>query len=112
MDDRRFDQLTRMVGRGASRRSILKGLLGLGGAAVAGATASDAVDARQTGSRPTIPPPPPPPPTPTTPPPTTPTPEPRTATACGRDCRETPPHSCEGGGCPTRAPRPAPPIAP
>jgi hypothetical protein len=36
MDDRRFDSWTRALARGASRRSLLKGLLGLGGAAVAG----------------------------------------------------------------------------
>ena len=32
MDDKRFDHLAKLVGKGASRRSILKGLLGLGGA--------------------------------------------------------------------------------
>ncbi|MEZ4500251.1 MAG: hypothetical protein R2839_09270 [Thermomicrobiales bacterium] len=37
MDNRRFDQLTRLIGQGASRRTILKGLLGLGGATIAGA---------------------------------------------------------------------------
>lgn len=33
MDDRRFDGLAKIMASGASRRSILKGLLGLGGAA-------------------------------------------------------------------------------
>jgi hypothetical protein len=36
MDDRRFDVLARRLSQGASRRSLVKGLLGLGGAVVAG----------------------------------------------------------------------------
>ena len=36
MDDRRFDALVKALARDGSRRSMLKGLLGLGGAAVAG----------------------------------------------------------------------------
>lgn len=36
MDDRRFDSLVKSFAGGASRRSVLKGLLGLGGAAVTG----------------------------------------------------------------------------
>ncbi len=36
MDDRRFDSLARALARGQSRRGVLKGLLGLGGAALAG----------------------------------------------------------------------------
>jgi hypothetical protein len=63
MDDSRFDQLTRLVARGASRRAILKGLLGLGAAV----SSAEGVDARPVRTRPTIPPPPPP----TTSPPTT-----------------------------------------
>lgn len=35
MDDRRFDDLTRRFATGSSRRTLLKGVLGLGGAAVA-----------------------------------------------------------------------------
>ena len=38
MDDRRFDSLTKALARGQSRRSLLKGLLGLGGAAAVGGT--------------------------------------------------------------------------
>lgn len=38
MDDRRFDSLTKSLARGASRREVLKGLLGLGGVAVVGGT--------------------------------------------------------------------------
>jgi len=57
MDDNRFDALVKMFGNGASRRSILKGLFGLGGAAVAGGVAVDQADARTIGTRPTIPPP-------------------------------------------------------
>jgi hypothetical protein len=41
MDDRRFDALARMVARGTSRRSALKGLLGLGGAAITGGVVLD-----------------------------------------------------------------------
>ncbi len=41
MDDRRFDSLTRSLASGASRRSVLKGILGLGGAAVAAGTVLD-----------------------------------------------------------------------
>jgi hypothetical protein len=37
MDDRRFDALVRSLASGASRRAVLKGMLGLGGAAVASA---------------------------------------------------------------------------
>ncbi len=36
MDDRRFDSLTKSLAAGANRRSLLKGFLGLSGAAVAG----------------------------------------------------------------------------
>jgi hypothetical protein len=60
LDDKRFDQLARMVGKGASRRSIIKGLLGLGGSAIAGTVVTNDADARFVGTRPTIPPPPPP----------------------------------------------------
>ena len=38
MDDRRFDSLVKALAEGSSRRSVLKGLLGLGGAAVVGST--------------------------------------------------------------------------
>ncbi len=56
MDDSRFDALVRAIGSGASRRSVLKGLLGIGGAIVA----AEHADARSIATRPTIPPPPPP----------------------------------------------------
>ena len=36
MDDRSFDALVKAVASGASRRSVLKGMLGLGGAALTG----------------------------------------------------------------------------
>ena len=39
MDDRRFDQLVKAVASGASRRSVLKGMLGLGGTALVGSAA-------------------------------------------------------------------------
>lgn len=38
MDDRRFDSLVKALAEGSSRRSLLKGLLGLGGVAVAGSS--------------------------------------------------------------------------
>ena len=41
MDDRRFDSLVRALAEGKSRRSVLKGLLGLGGAALVGSAALD-----------------------------------------------------------------------
>ncbi len=48
MDDRQFDSLVRSLASGANRRQILKGLLGLGGAAaVAGTALSDAEAARR-----------------------------------------------------------------
>src|SRR5262245_7755957 len=36
MDDRRFDSIVKSLASGASRRSVLKGILGLSGVAVAG----------------------------------------------------------------------------
>lgn len=41
MDDRRFDSLAKTLATGKSRRSVVKGLLGLGGAAVIGSTGLD-----------------------------------------------------------------------
>ncbi len=57
MDDRRFDSLARSLANGASRRSVLKGILGLGSATLAGGILLDGeTDAAR---RPTpIPPPP------------------------------------------------------
>ena len=60
MDDKKFDGLTRLFGSGSSRRSILKGLLGIGGAAATGTVITEKADARQLGTRTTYPPPPPP----------------------------------------------------
>ena len=39
MDDRRFDSFAKALAEGKSRRTVLKGLLGLGGAALAGSYA-------------------------------------------------------------------------
>lgn len=47
MDDRRFDALARSLASGANRRQMLKGLLGLGGGAIAGATLHAADAARR-----------------------------------------------------------------
>src|SRR5215207_3499312 len=41
MDDRKFDSLVKSLAAGSSRRSVLKGILGLGGAALAGGTLLD-----------------------------------------------------------------------
>ncbi|HET9659156.1 MAG TPA: hypothetical protein VFP05_02425 [Thermomicrobiales bacterium] len=54
MDDRRFDALVRSLASGQSRRTVLKGLLGLGGlAAGAGVQVADA--ARRPAPNPTVP---------------------------------------------------------
>ncbi len=45
MDDRRFDALVRQLASGQSRRSVLKGLLGLTGVALAGSAATESTDA-------------------------------------------------------------------
>jgi hypothetical protein len=42
MEDRSFDALTRSLALGSNRRQILKRLLGLGGAALAGTAIHDA----------------------------------------------------------------------
>ncbi len=57
MDGKRFDDLTRRVGKGHSRRSILKSLLGVGSVAAGAVTVPAATDARTSRSRPTVPPP-------------------------------------------------------
>src|SRR5215211_1549935 len=41
MDDKRFDSITRALASGANRRTVLKGLLGLGGIAAVGSVARD-----------------------------------------------------------------------
>ena len=56
MDDRRFDALARSLAAGCSRRDALKGMLGLGGAVIAGAMVHDQADAARRGySGPPIP---------------------------------------------------------
>jgi hypothetical protein len=56
MDDRRFDTLIRAFGQGGSRRSLLKGLLGLGGVTAAGtALLRDTEAARRGQSGPAVP---------------------------------------------------------
>ncbi len=57
MDDRRFDSLARSLANGASRRSVLKGMLGFGSAAVAGGVLLDG--AAEAARRPTPTPTPP-----------------------------------------------------
>ena len=52
MDGQRFDRLTKALASGTSRRSVLKGLFGLSGAAVVSPLISDDAGARTSGSRP------------------------------------------------------------
>jgi hypothetical protein len=47
MDDRRFDALARQLGRGGSRRTLLKALIGIGGVAATGAALHDTDAARR-----------------------------------------------------------------
>lgn len=47
MDQHRFDDITRTIGRGVSRRALLKSLLGIGGVAATGAMAHDTKAARR-----------------------------------------------------------------
>ncbi len=47
MDDRRFDALARHLGRGGSRRTLLKALIGIGGVAATGAALHDTDAARR-----------------------------------------------------------------
>jgi hypothetical protein len=100
MDDHRFDHLVRLVGRGASRRTLLKGLLGLGGGALGMTLLNDDAAARTAGSRPRLQPPPPPPPTTTTTLAPTTTAAPCRGYACGRDCCASEPQCCDGACCP------------
>ncbi len=47
MDNKRFDSLTKALASGQSRRSVIKGLLGLGGAAAVSTVVADGTDARR-----------------------------------------------------------------
>jgi len=49
MDDRSFDALAKGLAQGRNRRSLLKGMLGLGSATVAGAFAASGTDAARRG---------------------------------------------------------------
>jgi hypothetical protein len=49
MENRRFDALTRSLAAGGSRRAVLKGLLGIGAAAVGGGALAGDVDAARRG---------------------------------------------------------------
>jgi len=53
LDDRRFDSLVKSLAVGSSRRSLLKGLLGLSGAVAAGGLAERTAEAARRGSTPT-----------------------------------------------------------
>ena len=117
MDDRRFDALTRVLGRGGSRRALIKGLLGLVGVTAAGAVLHDTEAARRGQSgpatavpQPTVPPQatvPPPRPSATTAPrcPGVQTPCgagcccPAGTTKCGADCCPDGQAECCDGAC-------------
>ncbi len=84
MDDRRFDDVIRALGSGASRRTVLRGLLGLGAGAATASVASERASAARRGfAGPTFPTPDP-----------TPTPPPcaQIGDACGAGC-------CSGNCC-------------
>jgi hypothetical protein len=49
MDDQRFDSIARKLASSTSRRAALKGLLGIGGVAVAGLAGSGQTDAARRG---------------------------------------------------------------
>ena len=87
MDGSRFDRLTRQLATGQSRRSVLKGLLGLSGSALVGSTLTDEADARRSSSGGT-----------------TTTPEPVSVCAadsfeCGGDCCSLDQSCCNDGCC-------------
>src|SRR5687768_15825743 len=96
MDDRRIDLISKALAGEASRRALLRALLGLGSATAAAVVIHDA-SSRTAGTRPAIPPPPPPQPTPVpTVSPPTPTPPPCGGFACGLDCCEAEHQCCDG----------------
>jgi hypothetical protein len=55
MDERKFDTIARTLASGTSRRRMLKGLLGVGGMAIAAAGLQDASAARRGFTGPTFP---------------------------------------------------------
>jgi hypothetical protein len=55
MDERKFDTIARTLASGTSRRGMLKGLLGVGGIAIAAAGLQDASAARRGFTGPTFP---------------------------------------------------------
>ena len=73
MDNRRFDELTRVLASGHNRRAVVRGMLGLIGGALAGATVTGGAEAARRGfAGPTFPP--------------TPTPAPCAGGLCGDPC--------------------------
>jgi hypothetical protein len=55
MDERKFDTIARTLASGTSRRKMLKGMLGVGGMAIAAAGLQDANAARRGFTGPTFP---------------------------------------------------------
>ncbi len=91
MDDKRFDCLTRALASGQSRRSIIKGFLGLGAAVAVSNAVVDPADARRSSISTTPPA--------TTPAPTTSSPPPCAGTQCGFECCDSPDQCCDGECC-------------
>ena len=95
MDDRRFDAFVRGLATGRNRRSLLKGLLGLGGLTATGAVLlGDADAARRGASSPDVPAPDPAQ-TPPVPPVETPVPATETPACAGVICND----GCCTGAC-------------
>ena len=94
MDDQQFDRLTRAIGAGASRRTLFKGVFGVGAVVALVELLTDSGDAARRGfDGPSLPNTP-------TPPAPTPTPRPPTPTAsAGGGCPCQPGWLCINDGC-------------
>ncbi len=95
MDDRRFDSLVRSLGAGCSRKTLLKGILGIGVTISSSSllTAGDAAAARRGFSGPQLP---------TPPPPCVPVCDEGTCggpDGCGNTCECAAGYFCQNGGC-------------
>ena len=91
MDSKRFDGLTRALATGQSRRSIIKGLFGLGAAAAVSSVLPDATEARRSSISTA--------PSTTTPAPTTTSLPPCAGVRCGHECCATADQCCDGECC-------------
>lgn len=102
MDDRRFDAFVKTLAAGTSRRSLIKGLIGVAGVATAGMVLDDRTEAARRGfSGPILPTAAPPTPTPI-PPTATAAPPTPTSGAClpgGASCVVNDPSACCSKSC-------------